>query len=165
MIILHCTHKAQKRLKVPFQDDLPLTESKLGNWYCNEFTYNRSKFLLFVNEGTLLPVILSVKAAGNTEALLDIFRQRFFKILLNWEVSQNLIEHELGQVQEIVIAKTQSKSVLGSMNDFVRCTVGMCEHREIAPDSSECLAQLFRMPMGALKYKSPREATMDCLGK
>ena len=163
MIILHCTHKAQKRLKVPFQDKLPATESKLGNWYCNEFTYNRGKYLLFTNEKTLLPIITSTKGVMYTEELLERFRQRFFKIMLNWEIPQVALEHELGQVQDIVIAKTQSKSVLGSMNDFVRCASGMCDQHGVTPDNPGVSDQLCRMPMGALKYKYPKDAVLECL--
>ena len=95
--------------------------------------------------------------------MLERFRQRFFKIMLGWEVPQVILEHELEQVQDIVIAKTQSRSVLGSMNDFVHCTTVMCDCHGIAPDGPEVFVQLARMPMGAMSIIIPKKATLDLL--
>ena len=163
MIILHCTQKAQKKLKVQIQTDLPETGSKLGNWYCNEFIYNRGKYLLFCNENSLLPIVIATKGVKSTEEILEMFRQRYFKIMLNWQIPQNVIENELTQINNIVFAKTQSKSVLGSMNDYVHCIKSMCEYRGISPDGGDCFIQLAGMPMGSMKYNNPHEKTLEIL--
>ena len=163
MIIIHCTQKAQKRLKMPFTENLPETNSRLGNWYCNEFTHNRSKYLLFTNERSLVSIVISAKSAKNTDGYLELFRQRFFKIMFNWEIPQPAIEHELNQIHEITFAKTQSRSVLGSMNDIVQCVSHHSYATGNPPDSPEAFTQLARMPMGALKYNNPKEATLEAL--
>ncbi len=163
MITIHCTRKAQKRLTMSFVEDIPNTESRLGNWYCNEFTYNRSKYLLFTNENTLLSIIISVKSSKNIEGYIDLFCQRFFKIMFNWNVPQAAIEHELEQIKEVVFAKTQSRSVLGSMNDIVICASDYSDSSGTTPDSPETFSQLARLPMGVLKYINPKKVTLEAL--
>ncbi len=61
MFVMHCTKKEQDRLKVKPVDTLPGPTTRLGNWYCNEFIASRRKYLIFVNESTLLPIVISVK--------------------------------------------------------------------------------------------------------
>jgi hypothetical protein len=76
MFVMHCTKKAQDRLKVKPVDVLPEPTTRLGNWYCNEFTASRRKHLIFVNERTLLPIVISVKGLKTSRDILEVFKTK-----------------------------------------------------------------------------------------
>ena len=84
-----------------------------------------------------------------------IFRLGLFKSLMTEGFAEPQVEYMLREHQHIVIAKTNSRSVLGSMNDLafqiksmIYATGGLAN-----ADLSEINRQLNRIPMSAIKYK------------
>ena len=78
-----------------------------------------------------------------------------FKSLMTEGFAESQVEYMLREHQHIVIAKTNSRSILGSMNDLafqiksmIYATGGLAN-----ADLSEINRQLNRIPMSAIKYK------------
>ena len=78
-----------------------------------------------------------------------------FKSLMTEGFAEPQVEYVLREHQQIVIAKTNSRSILGSMNDLafqiksiIRMSGGLAN-----ADLSEITRQLNRIPMSAIKYK------------
>ena len=85
----------------------------------------------------------------------EVFRLGLFKSLMTEGFAEPQVEYVLREHQHIVIAKTNSRSILGSMNDLafqiksmIYATGGLAN-----ADLSEINRQLNRIPMSAIKYK------------
>lgn len=163
MFILHCTKKAQGRLKVNPEDCLPEATTKLGNWYCNEFTAQRRKYLMFVNERTLLPAVLSLRDVRTREDIMERFRRRLFKSFRLLEFPENQFMPEIRELEEVVFAKTQNRSVLGSMNEMILHAKVMSYSRDMDLDSPAMFKSLARIPLKANGYKYSIELVAELL--
>ena len=85
----------------------------------------------------------------------EIFRQALFRRLRLEEFSQAQIEKVLEEHQTLYFAKTNNRSVLGSMNDLA---FQIQTHLEISgglayTDFDNLNDELNRIPMGAKNYK------------
>ena len=88
----------------------------LGDWYANVLFW-RPQVALFVNERTLLPVFLPMAPAA-TVALR--FPDVLGNMLTEYGFDAWFTEVEAPTMDDYCLAPTQSRSVLASMNDFVR---------------------------------------------
>jgi hypothetical protein len=163
MFILHCTKKAQDRLKIKPSEMLHDHTTRLGNWYCNEFTAARRKYLIFVNEKTLLPVIISIKGLKTVDDIMELFRQRLFKIFLFMEMPEGKFMPELLEMDHVIFAKTQNRSVIGSMNDIISQAKFCCNYHEIYVDSPAMFEILARIPLKANGYNYSTELVNEYL--
>lgn len=121
MLILKCTQKAAREFGVK-RGNLPQISSEnnttlLGDWFVNSFRFGHTKTLLFANTITLYSILVEYKKKD----VIDIgkfFRTNLkFNLLLEGFESEK-IDKILAEYQEITLAKTDSRSVLGSMNDL-----------------------------------------------
>lgn len=163
MFILHCTKKAQERLKVKPSDVLSESTTSLGNWYCNEFTASRRKYLIFVNERTLLPIAISTKGLKATEDILELFKQRLFKTFLFMKLPNDKFMSELLEMDDVVFAKTESRSILGSMNDIITQAKFSSDYQDMDVESSEMFECLSQIPLKANNYKCSTDLVADLL--
>lgn len=86
----------------------------LGNWYANALFW-KPQVALLLNERTLLPVFMPLAPATT---LMDRFPDHLAQVLGAIEVSIDFVAQEIMAMTEGSFAKTASRSVLGSMNDF-----------------------------------------------
>lgn len=76
---------------------------------------------LFVNERTLLPVMLPLAPAAT---LGQRFPEALKEVLKALEVSAEFIESEIKSMEDVTFAKTANRSVLGVLNQFVYLAEG-----------------------------------------
>ena len=109
--------------------------------------------MLFTQDTTLYSFIVPGLKKPEFENFRELFGQNLFKNLCLENLSQNQIELVLNQHREIIISKTNNRSVLGSMNDlayqlkFKIAAMGGLMN----VDFSILNHDLNRIPMGALK--------------
>ena len=84
----------------------------LGDWNANSLFW-RSQTALFVNERSLVPVLLPLAPAAT---VLDRFPAA--RVAAAIGVSRVVLSAELATMQTHTLAKTASRRVLGVMNDF-----------------------------------------------
>jgi hypothetical protein len=161
MFVLHCTKKAQDRLKTKPVDSSAEPTTRLGNWYCHEFTASRHKYMMFVNERTLLAITISVKGLKTSDSILEFFKQRFFETFLLLEWHEDNFMSELWEMDEVVFSKTANRSVLGSMNELVAHAKFASSYHDIAVDSPAMFEFLAGMPLGGNEYAD----TIDLVSK
>ena len=121
MLILKCTQKAAKELGKT-RSALPEispddNETLLGDWFVNPLRFGYTKILLFTNAPTLYSILIEYKKKD----LVDVghlFRSHLKFNLLQEGIAGEKIESILAEYNEVVLAKTDSRSVLGSMNDL-----------------------------------------------
>ncbi len=158
MITFRTTKKVASRLRQPSIDSVAPASNLLGDWYVNIHIIRRQHVLMLVSERTLLPVLIPAKD-------LQSFPSRFLpalgSILVSLSISQTKIETELRHMEKWQFAKTVSRQVLGSMNDFAHMLDAHFESNE----SLEKLAiELAESPCSPINMASPLEATRALFG-
>jgi len=153
MGIIRCTAKLLTELKTKPTNG-PSQSSAWCDWHANLLWVDRKKCLLFTNNQTLYSFFLPSMKKPILENFEEVFRLGLFKSLMTEGFAETQIEYVFRE-QHIVIAKTNSRSILGSMNDLafqiksmVYATGGLAN-----ADLSEINRQLNRIPMSAIKYK------------
>lgn len=115
MLVVHGTKKFLDRVGRPTVEPETASTTALGSWFATALFW-RPQVALFVNARTLLPVFMPLAPATSVVAR---FAMALDEVLTAHEVQRAFIDHELGEMTPQVLAKTNSRSVLGSMNDFI----------------------------------------------
>jgi hypothetical protein len=116
MLVIRATAKVLKKLKVEVVEEPPPSSGVLGDWYCNFAIIQKQHILLCVSQKTLLPIILSAKDLASFPTRL---RHELGEVLAQIGVSPEKIATELSSMESVLISKTASRQILGSMNDFL----------------------------------------------
>lgn len=159
MIVLRCTAKLQKRLKLSKLADPGPSTTALGDWYGNVFHVGRQPLLILTNEKLLLSVVLP---ARELDALQALFSIALMKLLLRLGIPGAAIDRELAQMTEIAYGPTRNRSVLGTMNDAVMII------KYVARDRPELGLQDFEDDIAKTPYRPlpdcyPRDAVLKLL--
>lgn len=117
MAILRCTKKLLSELKVK-PEDSSQSHIDLSNWHANLLRIDRRKCVLFTHDKTLYSFLVPGLTNPHFQNIREVFRQSLFKNLMAEKIPQKQIEIFLEDIREIKIAKTNNRSVLGSMNDM-----------------------------------------------
>lgn len=162
MQLIRCTKKLQKEMALK-QSDLCEEEphfSYLGPWHANLIHIDRRKCVLFVNDKTLFNFIVPDLSKAQIRDLDKLFKSYLSCVLADAGIPDADRNRILSEYDEVGYANSNSKSVLGSMNDLafhykysIQEAGGV--HSQAVPG---IIRRLNRMPMGALKYVFPIEA-------
>jgi hypothetical protein len=112
--------------------------------------------VLFTNTQTLYSLFLPLMKKPRLEDFEEMFRLGLFKSLMAEGFGELQVEYMLKEHQHIVIARTNSRSVLGSMNDLAFQVKVMIDGMGglANADLSEVNRQVNRVPMSAIEYKA-----------
>ena len=154
-----CTSRLLTYLhETPVQPASPASTA-LGHWYGNLLLTKWARLIQFTSEATLLTVIVH---ARNRVTILPRFHEALEELLLALGQPRPLIQLELAQMSDYIVAKTASRSVLGSMRDLalqVRWRLQTQEHWSPLTIALE----LSEVPCGPLGMQFPREAASAAL--
>jgi hypothetical protein len=118
MIALRCTQKLAKRLKQPLEAvDSVQSDARLSEWTCHLVQFGRTQLIFCVNHQTLLTVLLPAAPAKTFPLRL---RVALGKLLHGLGIDDEAVSAELQSFASYAFAKTNNRSVLGSLNDFAR---------------------------------------------
>ncbi|HKR60558.1 MAG TPA: hypothetical protein VJS64_12555 [Pyrinomonadaceae bacterium] len=133
----------------------------LGGWHANLIRLAHSPVVLFVNDRSLLAIL----APGRDfPTLVSVFRNRMIQHLTRIGVSQKAISEEAAAMELVQIQPSNDRSVLGSMNDFVRLLKRDVEDHFDLNKADGLEDRLSEVPMGALKYNYPIEVVSAVFG-
>ena len=121
MYQLRCTKKVQDILGLKSSNLAEIKDENfaLGNWYVNTFTVNRRKCLLFMEEKTLLSFVLAGIRKDHHKNMGKIFKNGVVRLLELEGVSPFVIQAFEKAPEHIEYTKTDSKKLLGNMNDLL----------------------------------------------
>jgi hypothetical protein len=143
MAIIKCTIKLLDELgvKPAIVSDQP---PSLYDWHANLLWLDRKKYVLFTNDQTLYSLVVPWNKSP-----------RLIKSLLGEGLAEAQIEYLLSEHTQVTITKTNSRSVLGSMNDlaFQIKSMILMSDGPIDVNLSEVNRQLNRIPMSPIKYQ------------
>ena len=123
MFNLHCTKNLLDRIKPDIQAAVNGT-TILGDWYATALFW-KPQLALFVNERTLLPVVMPLAPATT---LAQRFPDALAQVLLALEIGQDRVKSELEKMGQVTYSKTSNRSVLGIMNQFTYHAEGYRDH-------------------------------------
>jgi hypothetical protein len=154
MQLIRCTQKLLKELRVKPTEDEPRF-GYIGDWHANLLRIERRKCVLFTNSKTLYSIFVPALKRVDFDHFDERFRQSLFKRLRIEGFSQFQIEKVLEEYQTIDFARTNNRSVLGSMNDLAFQIEG---HISLSAginyfDLDVANDKLNRIPMGAIDYQ------------
>ena len=162
MITFRCTKKMLEAFDIKLTEPLLPTTSMLGDWYANWIPTHAGDLILIVNEKTLLTVAIPVWESAN---LITMFRMRVYNLLRLIGISARAASQELDHYDDVQFAKTASRRVLGSMNDFasmVQCRVAP-EIGQVNYSISDMEVWLSDTPCKPLGYSCPQETARELL--
>lgn len=146
MLVVHATKKLRDRLKGTPCATSETSTGLLGSWYATALFW-RPQVAMFVNETTLLPVLVPLAPAST---LIDRFPPALGEILTAQGVSPEVVAAELAE-NEWRLTKTANRSVVGIMNEFTY--LGEVFSQGVQPDLRALSIRLATVPCGPL-YKS-----------
>ena len=120
MTLIRCTKKLQKTLGIKPSDlaNELIDTSVFGSWYANLIEINGSHGILFVNDKTLFNFIIPELYQNQAYDLKETFRG-YLQCILNEEgFDSGFIDKVMAECSTLNYANTQSKKVLGSMNEL-----------------------------------------------
>jgi phosphoribosyl-ATP pyrophosphohydrolase len=120
MQILRCTAKLQKEMGLKKSDlsDQKFASKILGQWHSNLIYINRKKCVLFVNDDTLFNFIVADLRRNQIKNLADVFRLNLSCVLHSEGIKTKIVDKILDEYSEIAFAKSDSRKVLGNLNDL-----------------------------------------------
>lgn len=161
MLILRCTERLLKKPLGPLSpgdDDLKPT---LGDWHANLLRFGPTPVVLAVNDISRLALLLPGRDFPN---LLTEFKARLFQQLRRLGVPEDRITSEAAAMQSIRLDRTASRSVLGTMNDFVFQLRWRFNEGRNLQDADYLEDDLSETPISTLGYASPKEAARAAFG-
>lgn len=116
MVIVRCTGKVLALLGLP-PAQLPVIEPAARDWYVNLVWFEGRKCLLVTNAGTLFSVFIPDVRVADLRPLGPVLVSRIRAALR----AECLPPDTLGELDpdEVVLAKTADRRVLGAMNDHL----------------------------------------------
>lgn len=154
MVTIRVTKKLAQRLgpmTAPTNDE---SAGWLGPWYATHLPWRPRHLALFVNESTLLPLLVPL---APTRTLWDRFPHHVAALLQALELDPSLIEVAIREHQECRTAPTADRSVVGTMNEFVRLASIMRGEARGDLEFLQLSLRLARTPCGPLfgRHVSP----------
>jgi len=154
MLVIRCTQKLLK--KNPGSDNAreDTLVPTLGGWHANLVWLAHSPIVLCVNDNSLLTVLVPGKNFPNFGSA---FRDRLTQRLRRLGLFEASISVERAAMEIIQIQPSNSRSVLGSMNDLARLLKFRVGDRFSFLEADALEDMLSKTPMGALEYSYPVE--------
>jgi hypothetical protein len=156
MVVFRCTQKLRRRmgpLAAP-ENGSAKSSGRLGDWYANAVSVRGQQLVLGVSGITLLPVLMP---AAPYKTMLPRFAQATGDILRALGIREAQVVAEAEVMRDLVVAPTNNRRVLGSMNDFAWM---MEAYLEDTPTLLAVALKLAESPCSPLGMKNPREATL-----
>ena len=157
-MIFSCTRKVLNKIEKYKIIGASKKEVDLHNWYVDSMIIERKNYFLFTNSLTLFSFFEYVGTKNELLNLENIFRERLELQLVKELTSMDKkIEKVIPKKCQFAYVRTNSRSVLGSMNEFKN---HIQAHLEIDGGLNSYKMQknyfLNEMIMGALKYEKPK---------
>ena len=157
MFAIRCTKRLLDRSRLPFAVASAPTTTVLGDWYANILITRPQHLVLCISEKTLLPVVVTAK---DLKALPSRLTKALEDMLGRIGVPQSLVHAEVREMSESYFAKTESRKVLGSLNDFMFHLQDGCASDTFL-SLEERAMKLANMPSGAIEFAFPSEQTLS----
>ncbi|MFK7692110.1 DUF6933 domain-containing protein [Paenibacillus sp. HJGM_3] len=150
MFVLRLTQTLLKDMKAtPSEID---EMSPLLSWHANIYALNNRKHIIFINDLSRLCVIIDGVRSSQLTKLKEKFSSTLLTYLINEGIKRSQIDLYLRDGSEITIAKTNSRSVLGTMKEI---TIHTTDTRLEFKDPIARMKWLNRLIYKPIEYQQP----------
>lgn len=118
VIVIRCTQKLLRRVGPPGDPGTQST-TQLGDWFAHPFSVGRRRLVMLVSERTRLPIVLP---ATGVKQLASHLANALPGVLEGLGVVRDVVSSEVEEMETSVFLPTNSRSVLGTINEFVLAT-------------------------------------------
>jgi hypothetical protein len=161
MYALRCTLSLLKRLRKPIDDDAAdSSTTALGDWFVRPLNVGRHRLLLCTSAPSLLPVIILAKDLGGFPVRLAHALSELLRAL---RVPTDQVERELRSMNDYRFAKTNDRTVLGSMTDSFEWRTGRSSKARRHPIFLGVSLELAEAPCGPINYERPKDVARALL--
>jgi hypothetical protein len=161
MVAIRCTKKLLARIGTPSPVIEPAT-TVLGDWYAQPLNIGHQRLILLISEHSRLPVIMpgrDVKHLGRN------FPEALARVLFGLGIDAAAAKGEVEATREAVIAATDNRSLLGTLNDFTHMLQWQLPDRPDL-DLVRAALELSHTPVGPLRPTPfPDKVTRDLLAR
>lgn len=163
MIIIRPTASLAKRMKVKLLPTDGKSTTKLADWYALDLVLDRKQFILCVSSNSRLGVVMDAAPyATFPQRLCDSVSE----VLRAIGVNETSIQEERVEMDKIHLAKTENKSILGSMNEYrFQLEAWSQMGRMNLNDTLGMSMHLSRMISLILPDGYPKYAALKCFGQ
>jgi len=156
--VVHYRCRKDLLAKLPREESPSAADTVLGDWYVTRLNVGQNRFLLCVAEKSLLMILVEAKGLPTFPKRLELGMAKMLQIL---EIPERAIEQERFAMRNFRFLPTNSRSILGSMNDF-RYHVDF--HWRKSGSLIDCQYRIAEMPCSPLGWANPGEATRKLFG-
>jgi hypothetical protein len=156
VFVLRCTRKLLERVDASSRHEIepPKSTTLLGDWTANLVIIRRQHLVLSANNSTLLPVVL---LAAPYRTLLPRFIEAVGQVLAGLEIEPTKIRMETNAMSEGVVARTNDRRILGSLNDFANLLDAYLDGRPL----TEVALHMADAPCSPLGMGRPLDAARE----
>lgn len=155
-MIFSCTKKVLDKLKKHHVIENDKEEIGIFNWYVDSINLDRKNYFLFTNSKTLFSFVVY---AGTKKELINIenlFEEKLKEQIIREVGSNPKYFEQLFGKEQTKFVKTNSRSILGSMNDFKYHVNFHNQDKERVGQTYDMINHLInKMPMRTLDYAQP----------
>lgn len=134
--------------------------SQLYSWHAHIYKLNNRKHIIFINDLSRLCVIIDGVRTSQMKILKEKFLSTLEEYLLSEHVSQSLVNAYISNSAEILISKTNNRSVLGTMKEMTMYTTST--HVEFR-NHIERLKWVNSLIYKPIEYKKPRDVFKEAI--
>lgn len=163
MTVLLCTAKYRKvfALGETFAATGEERNGLLGPWYANTLSIGPQRYLHYMSDRTLLPIIIWLRERRTAEQRMA---EALAHLLSQSGVHHTAIEIELAALASPLYGRASDRSRLASMRDqTISAKNAVRAGRSF--DAWGLTVDLADMPTGTLAYRTPRSKTAEMLGR
>jgi len=159
VVVLRCTRKLLRWVGAPVEVSASST-TVLGDWFAQPISVGHKRFVLLISQHSRLPVLMPGRDLKN---LGRNFPDALAQVLHALDVPSAAVQAEVEASREAVIAVTNNRSLLGTLNDFSHMLSYQMRYH---PDASLLDAALWlsRTPVAPLGSRMPDQVTRHLLG-
>lgn len=117
-MIIRVTQKLEKKLKLKSLPRLERDTSHFSDWHTNLIKLGQYQIILLTNTHSLVSFVFRGAGLNNTKSFIEKMMKSIHEYLTYWDLPGIDIDKIIKIEDGIVFSKTESRSVLGSMNDF-----------------------------------------------
>jgi hypothetical protein len=163
MYQLRCTAKLRPKVEQALKRQAPgpvLTTTKLGDWFANRFNVGAERYVICTSERSLLTLLVTAKELGSVgERIIDALNT----LLTELQVPAPMREREIHEMREFRVTPTNSRSILGSMNDMAYLAEAEFEAVGRPIDLRKVNRRLAAVPCAPIGYEYPGERAVELL--
>lgn len=162
MVIIRPTASLAKRMKVKIEPSEEKSTTVLGDWLANDFVMNRKRYILCMSTESRLSIVMQAAPYSKFPYRLENDLQVVLKEL---GVDKSIIEKEIDQMSDFKLARTNDRSVLGTMKEFKENLIVHCQLGRLDLDDTVGMSLLLAKNITlTLPESYPYEAAFNLLG-